>query len=891
DGLSYTGVIATGVSDTASPCTWKVGVSFTGTNCGTEGASGTSEELVIGSFDRNEKIKIKIHKSNDSTIVDCTSTSCDDTDKTSSITIQKRFRSVNLGATTLIVDDNGADPDITWVTDGYITGPPSVNLFFAIDGTTFASPIQIGGDEQDVSGYSAWTVPTEAIGETTRIRVASAAFPDDVYGVSSQDLIVKGAIDSIFPVGGAAATEDGDVLVVGKDTGATGIQYAKHGNIGNLKIEYIHSGCATDLLISPDPLGTNEAIAFPWTVTDVDGCGGSVIDIGLARSSKIRMTGLTHEANANLKATETTTDVTGTIEMFFRIRGDLYDAEPGLTASEVYLIGDTTYIKWKSRGEIGNVKITADLNSGKGDDDAIGGSDDYTVGLTGPDSAEPDADLLAYDYDGGAGAGSWLWTIPDAPSQTYKIRVESTSNPVDPVAGPGGDDMETYADSAQTFTIRGSVTLTAPNGPQAPQWKTGETKSITWDNTGDIGNVKLWLYYELDTDIAGGTYEQSLEIIDSTSGGGGSNGSYPWDIPGTLSTERAVVTITALGDPGATHTPDADFKIKPILDFTYPNQLTDEIVVGELENLTWATPVGDASTIKINVSTDGTTWNDELPTYANSGGLVVDPATAGNEIYNNWEVPDIMSNTAKIRMCKNHLAIRGGGVDTETCDESGQFNIIGSISNVYVKVSSGDDPPSAPITLPIDIDKWITWDYKGNLGNVNIYYTANANDATPTWTIIPDPDDTGPRTSGANVPIDDGSAGDKGSYQWMVPNAPSTDVRVKIVNVHDDAWKDIETLSCSTGADCTNNIIGSIVDVTVVAGGNPSTTDMEVQGTGDTTSKTIRWKPNGNITLFDIQYRVDGDSWVTPAITGGSGVAGAVDTDPNYRVWPWNNIP
>ncbi|MCK5591006.1 MAG: hypothetical protein KAI72_03530, partial [Candidatus Pacebacteria bacterium] len=541
DGFTYNGVIARDLPDTPTTYSWCIG-SLPGCLSGEGTTSGTKEATVIGEFDQNQNIKIKIHKSDDDTISDCTSTSCDDSNP-ASITIQKRFRSINTGLTTLVVDDNGAGPDITWVTDGYITGPPSVNLFFGINGTDFSSKIQIGGNEQDVSGYSAWTVPTEAIGETTRIRVASAVVPNDVYGDLGYDLIVKGAVDNLFPVGGEAGTENGDVLVVGKDTGPTGIQYAKHGNIGNLKIEYIHSGCGTDLLISPDPSGTDEAIAFPWTVTDVDGCGGSVIDIGLARTGKIRITGLTHEANTNLKATKTTMDAGGTVESFFRIRGDLYDAEPGLTASEFYLVGDTTSIKWKSRGQIGNVRIMADLNSGKGDDDTAGTTDDYDVGMTGPDPSEPDGDSLAYNYDGGAGAGSWLWTIPNAPAKTYKIRVESINNPVD---GSGGEDMETYADSSQVFTVRGSVTLTAPNGslPPASQWRTGQTKSITWDNSGDIGTVKLWLYYELDSDTPGGAYEQSLEIVDPTSGGGGSNGSYPWDIPGTLSTERAVVTIT-----------------------------------------------------------------------------------------------------------------------------------------------------------------------------------------------------------------------------------------------------------------------------------------------------------------------------------------------------------
>ena len=119
-----------------------------------------------------------------------------------------------------------------------------------------------------------------------------------------------------------------------------------------------------------------------------------------------------------------------------------------------------------------------------------------------------------------------------------------------------------------------------------------------------------------------------------------------------------------------------------------------------------------------------------------------------------------MSNTAEIRICKN----LEGVLDLEACNESDPFNIVGSITNVYVKNAVLDGDPGTPINLAIATDKWITWDYKGSLGNVNIYYTINSTGGPPDWNLIPDPDAGGPRTSGANVPIDDGTAGEHGSF-------------------------------------------------------------------------------------------------------------------------------
>ncbi|MBN1913177.1 MAG: hypothetical protein JW788_02130 [Candidatus Omnitrophica bacterium] len=83
---------------------------------------------------------------------------------------------------------------------------------------------------------------------------------------------------------------------------------------------------------------------------------------------------------------------------------------------------------------------------------------------------------------------------------------------------------------------------------------------------------------------------------------------------------------------------------------------------------------------------------------------------------------------------------------------------------------------------------------------------------------------------------------------------------------------------------------GNIVEVTVVADGTPSTTDMRVGG-----NKTLSWKPLGNILRFKIEYRYDGGAWtdLIPDPDGGGPLEGGTEgvVAGNYRTWEWTSIP
>ena len=122
---------------------------------------------------------------------------------------------------------------------------------------------------------------------------------------------------------------------------------------------------------------------------------------------------------------------------------------------------------------------------------------------------------IDYQYDGGDGAGSFLWTIPDSTGELNRIRVESVNNPYDVATS----SMATYVDTdSNNFVIRGDIELTQPN--TAVNFDVNETINIAWTPTGALGGINITLYYDND----GFPYANTFAIATNYTGGN----SYPW---------------------------------------------------------------------------------------------------------------------------------------------------------------------------------------------------------------------------------------------------------------------------------------------------------------------------------------------------------------------------
>src|SRR5438128_2515833 len=331
--------------------------------------------------------------------------------------------------------------------------------------------------------------------------------------------------------------------------------------------------------------------------------------------------------------------------------------------------------------------------------------------------------MLEYSTDGGvyipivitastpAANLSYAWTVPDAISTTVKVRITLNA------------DATVTAASYAAFTIKSSLTLTAPNGGET--WTAGSSQNITWTKTGSITNVKL----EYSTD--GGTTYPNL-ITSSTPAAAGS---YAWTVPDLAST-NVKVRVTNTADTTVSDDSNAAFTIKGGLTVTSPVG-TDVWNVGAVKTISWtSTGAGAIPTVNLEYSKNGL-FTD---TVVIATGVASGP-TGGSY---SWTVADAIASTVKVRV--KHPT------DATVSAVSAAFSIKGSLA----------------LTAPVGGEVWavgasqnITWTSSGTLGNVKLEFSRD-NFAADVQTIT----------------LSTPAAG--GSFAWTVPDAISTTVKVRI---------------------------------------------------------------------------------------------------------------
>ena len=602
--------------------------------------------------------------------------------------------------------------NVTWTKAGTI---PNVKLEYSTNGGTTYPNVIVASTAGSTLTY-AWTVP-DAIGTQLRVQVTNV---DDatVTDASDANFTIKGSLTLTAPNGS-------ETWIVGTSQNVT---WTKQGSMANVRLEYSKNGFADELQTFTIIASTAAApLTYAWTVADAIGTQVKV------RVSDASDSTVNDVSNAN-----------------FTVKGALALTAPN--GSEVWTVNSSRNVTWTRTGTIANVKLEYSTNSG---------------------STYPN--LITASTD--AATGTYSWTVPDLMTPTGKVRVTDVL------------DATVSDESNAVFKVVGTLTLTAPNGA-SDKWTVGTSQNVTWTKVGSIANVKL----EYSTN-SGTSYPNT--IVASTAA---SALSYAWTIPNTPSaTARVKISdVDFLSD--VSDASDADFKIKAGLTLTAPNG-SEVWTVSSAQNITWAT-VGTAANVKLEYSTDGGT------TYPN----VITTSTSNTGSYS-WTVADAISTSVRVKVTD--------AADADASDASdGNFKIRGALLLTAPNGTEG---------WQINTTQNVTWTRTGSLLNVKLEYSTNGfADELQTVVII------------ASTPADPAPADNNGVYGWLIPDAPSATVKVRVSDASDATVSDISNGNFS--------IKGSVTMVSPNGG--------EVWVVGE--NRNITWTKFGAIANVKLEYSTDG---------------------------------
>jgi hypothetical protein len=179
------------------------------------------------------------------------------------------------------------------------------------------------------------------------------------------------------------------------------------------------------------------------------------------------------------------------------------------------------------------------------------------------------------------------------------------------------------ASDATNTIIAATPIVVTPNGGEI--WNVNTTQNITWNASSLYGPA--YIEYTLD---GGATWNIVSASAPNT-------GSYAWSVPFTPSTQ-AKIRISNVGNPSLNDVSNANFTIQiPTPVVTAPNG-GETWYAGEIRNITWTPSTYFSTTVNLDYSLDnGTTWVSIATGRPNNGTYA-------------WTLPSLNSASALIRV-------------------------------------------------------------------------------------------------------------------------------------------------------------------------------------------------------------------------------------------------
>ncbi|HUP80186.1 MAG TPA: hypothetical protein VM260_16650, partial [Pirellula sp.] len=356
--------------------------------------------------------------------------------------------------------------------------------------------------------------------------------------------ITNASDPTVFDISNANFKIQGSVILTapnGTESWGVGesqnITWTKTGSIVNVKLEYsINSGTTfPNTIIASTP---SDNLSYSWTIPD-----------NISTTSRVRITDTGD------------IEVTDSSDANFTIRGSFIVTAPN--GGEIWRVGTAQNIVWTKNGSINEAKLEYSTNG-------------FTNELqTTTIVASTPATNLSY-----------AWNIPDSISNQVKVRISD-------VAAVSLGDV-----SNGNFAIKGTITLTSPNGGES--YGVASVQNVTWTRTGSFANVKL----EYSTNAFADESQSSLISASAPADPAPVDGSgtYAWTVPDAIS-QAVKVRVTDANDASVTDSSNNQFTIRGILTITSPNG-TEKWIVGTAQLITWDR-FGSISNVRLQYTTNG----------------------------------------------------------------------------------------------------------------------------------------------------------------------------------------------------------------------------------------------------------------------------------------------
>ncbi|MES2389952.1 MAG: Ser-Thr-rich GPI-anchored membrane family protein, partial [Bacteroidota bacterium] len=326
---------------------------------------------------------------------------------------------------------------------------------------------------------------------------------------------------------------------------------------------------------------------------------------------------------------------------------------------------------------------------------------------------------VASNYSGLAtGNNTYNWTIPNTPTTHAVFRIRDRN-----------DNCINYI--SPEFTLANPVPYITVSSPVAAETLYNQNSyTISWSNAYLSGTL-VKIEYSTDN---GTTW---ANVITATTTGT-TSGQYTWAVPAGINTSTARFRLSDFVNPSTTVTSAAFSILNPFITLSTPNG--GQIWTGCDTRTLTVNGSGTTGPYKYELTTDdGSTW-----TTISSGNL-----SSWSWLVTN---PAATTTQARIRVTDN------SGKAASADESNANFTILPNTQLI-------SNAPSAGTSWTVGTTQTISWVASGTSGNFTLYYSTNAG---TNWTLI----------SSSYF----GSSTGNNSYSWTLPNTPTTQAQIQIID-------------------------------------------------------------------------------------------------------------